>query len=134
MIAKQEEAKKKQEEEKLAKVKIYTEKAERVLSLIDKKAAQKLLQLSKEVEPEKAKNITETPEIYVNPPVVGIEFYKFFIYVYNGTYGRSETEPTEQELVDKFNSNVSDYIATLEAAKSLKLAKQNRQEKYKNAK
>ena len=134
MIAKQEEAKKKQEEEKLAKVKIYTEKAERVLSLIDKKAAQKLLQLSKEVEPKKAKNITETPEIYVNPPVVGIEFYKFFIYVYNGTYGRSETEPTEQELVDKFNSNVSDYIATLEAAKSLKLAKQNRQEKYKNAK
>lgn len=134
MIVKKEEAKKKQEEEKLAKVKIYTEKAERVLSLIDKTAAQKLIQLSKEVEPERAKDITETPEIYVNSPAVGIEFYKFLIYVYRGESGPSEKEPTEQELVDKFNNNVSRHIATLEAAKLLKLAKQTRQEKYKNAK
>jgi hypothetical protein len=70
MIAKQEEAKRKEEEEKKAKeeklvseAKEYIDRANHVLTLVDKTAMQKLLQLSKELEPEVANKMSETPKV-----------------------------------------------------------------------
>ena len=153
MIAKEEEAKRKEEEakkaqeEKLAEeAKEYIDRANHVLTLVDKTAMQKLLQLSKELEPEVANRISETPKVstnhYINQKnrlgepysTVNIRFYDFWVKVYDGYYGDKSSIPTEQEVVDKFNDSVLRAIERLEKIKAEKLAKQNRQEKYKNAK
>ena len=153
MLAKQEEAKRKEEEEKKAQeeklvseVKEYIDRANHVLTLVDKTAMQKLLQLSKEFEPEVANRISETPKVSANHytnqknrlgepySTVRIRFYDFWVEVYEGYYGDKSSIPTEQEVVDNFNKSVLQAIERLEKIKAEKLAKQNRQEKYKNAK
>ena len=153
MIAKEEEAKRKEEEakkaqeEKLAEeAKEYIDRANHVLTLVDKTAMQKLLQLSKELEPEVASRIQETPKVSANHythkrnrlgelySTVNIHFYDFWVEVYDGYDGDKSSIPTEQEVVDNFNNSVLRVIERLEKIKAEKLAKQNRQEKYKNAK
>jgi hypothetical protein len=73
MIAKQEEAKRKAEEEKKAQeeklaseVKEYIDRANHVLTLVDKTAMQKLLDLAKELEPEVANRMSEIPKVTTN--------------------------------------------------------------------
>ncbi len=147
MIAKEEEAKRKEEEEKkaqeeklLSDAKEYIDRANHVLTLVDKTAMQRVLDLAKELEPNSFNRLQQTPKVkigyynnsrrekYIN---IDIYFYDFLIKVYDSG---SKHIPTEQEIVDDFNSSVLNEIRRWEAIKAEILAKQTRQEKYKNAK
>lgn len=147
MIAKQEEAKRKEEEEKkaqeeklLSDAKEYIDRANHVLTLVDKTAMQRVLDLAKELEPNSFNKLQQTPKVkigyynnsrrekYIN---IDIYFYDLLIKVYDSG---NKHIPTEQEIVDDFNSSVLNEIRRWEAIKAERLAKQNRQEKYKNAK
>ena len=133
MIAKEEAERKKREDERQAKMKADQEKAKRVIDLIDKQALDKLTQLVKELNPDKMDKInngpivhTRTDGIAINGSAVCVSFYTINLWM--------DTNATEQELVDEFNEDVLAKIQELEEIKAEKLAKQNRQEKYKNAK
>jgi hypothetical protein len=123
MIAKQEEAKRKEEEEKkaqeeklLSDAKEYIDRAEHVITLVDKAAMQRVLDLAKELEPGSFNKLQQTPKVninyynnsrrekYIN---IDIYFYDFLIRVYNSG---NKHIPTEQEIVDDFNSSVLNEI------------------------
>lgn len=147
MIAKQEEAKRKEEEEKkaqeeklLSDAKEYIDRANHVLTLVDKNAIQRVLDLAKELEPGSFNKLQQTPKVNINyynnsrrekHITIDIYFCDFLIKVYDS--GKKHI-PTEQEIVDDFNSSVLNEIRRWEAIKAEILAKQTRQEKYKDAK
>lgn len=130
MLAKEEAERKRKVDERHAKVKADQEKAERVINLIDEQALDKLTQLVKEFDPDKLDNgpviHTRTDGVTINGSAVYVSFYTIKVWM--------ATDATEQELADEFNKDVLAKIQELEKIKTEKLAKQTRQEKYKNAK
>lgn len=133
MVAKEEADRKKREAERQAKMKADQEKAKRVIDLVDRQVLDKLIQLVKELDPDKMDKInngpivhTRTDGITINGSAVCVSFYTINLWM--------ATDATEQELVEEFNKDVLAKIQELEEIKTEKLAKQSRQEKYKNAK
>jgi hypothetical protein len=134
MIAKEEADRKKKEDECRLKIAETEQKFKtKILPLIDKVAIEKLLNLYKEEQPTKATKLST--EIKFVPIKVGV--YEWINY-----YGKIEAcnisqtifyDTSDQEVADSFNKQVLSKIKELEAIKAERLAKQTRQEKYKNA-
>ena len=130
MLAKEEAERKRKLDEKHAKVEADQEKAKRVIDLIDKQALDKLAQFVKEFDPDKLDNgpviHTRMDGVTVNGSAVYVSFYTIKVGM--------ATDATEQELADEFNKEVLAEIQEWEKIEAEELAKQTRQEKYKNAK
>lgn len=133
MVAKEETERKRKEAERQTKMKADQEKAKRVIDLVDRQVLDKLTQLVKEFDPDKMDKINNGPIVHtrtdgatINGSAVCVSFYTINLWM--------DTDATEQELVDEFNEDVLAKIQELEEIKAERLAKQSRQEKYKNAK
>ena len=130
MLAKEEAERKRKVDERHAKVEADQEKAKRVIDLIDKQALDKLAQFVKEFDPYRLDNgpviHTRMDGVTVNGSAVYVSFYTIKVGM--------ATDATEQELADEFNKEVLAEIQGWEKIKAEDLAKQTRQEKYKNAK
>lgn len=135
MIAKAEAERKRKEDDCRLKIAETEQRFKtKILPLIDKLAIEKLFNLYKEEQPTEATKLST--EIRFVP-------LKAVIYELCSYYGTVEAcnivqpifyDASDQEVADSFNKKVLSQIKELEEIKAERLAKQNRQEKYKNAK
>ena len=135
MIAKEEAERKRKEDDCRLKIAETEQRFKtKILPLIDKTAIEKLFNLYKEEQPTEAAKLST--EIRFVPIKVGV-------YERVNSYGKIEacnisqsifSDESDQEVANSFNEKVLNRIKELEEIKAKRLAKVERQEKYKNAK